>query len=165
MTLYSLVVIGHVFLVIVAFGAHGAAALAMFEVKRDTDRARLAAVLDLSIRSFSVAIWALLGAVLLGLGAMVMGSHQGRLWVWLSIAVLVAVVVLMTPLAGGPMNRVRRALGLRSERNGPGVDSARDPLSDDELTTARAALRPGLVALVGLAGTLALVWLMEAKPF
>ena len=49
--------------------------------------------------------------------------------------------------------------------NGPGVDPAREPLSDDELTAARAALRPGLVALVGLAGTLALVWLMEAKPF
>jgi uncharacterized membrane protein len=164
MTLYSVVVTGHVFLVVVAFGAHGAAALAMFEVKRDADRARLAAVLDLSIRSFSVAIWALLGAALLGVAATVMGGHQGRLWVWLSIAVLVAMVVLMAPLAGGPMNRVRRALGLRSERNGPGVDPARDPLSDDELTAARGALRPGLVALVGLAGTLALVWLMESKP-
>jgi len=30
--------------------------------------------------------------------------------------VLVAVMLLMAPLAGGPMNRVRRALGLRSER-------------------------------------------------
>jgi hypothetical protein len=107
----------------------------------------------------------LLGAVLVGLGAMVMGGHQGRLWIWASIAVLVAMVVLMTPLAGRPMNRVRRALGLRSERNGPGVDPAREPLSDDALTAARAALRPGLVALVGLAGTLALVWLMEAKLF
>jgi small-conductance mechanosensitive channel len=165
MTLYSLVVTGHVFLVVVAFGAHGAAALTMFEVKRESDRARLAAVLDLSIRSFSVAIWALLGAVLLGVAATIMGNHGGRLWVWVSVAVLVTMVVLMTPLAGGPMNRVRRALGLRSERNGPGMDPAREPLSDDELTAARAALRPGRVALVGLAGTLALVWLMEAKPF
>jgi hypothetical protein len=74
-------------------------------------------------------------------------------------------MLLMTFLAGGPMNRVRRALGLRSERNGPGVDPTREPLSDDELRAARAALRPGLVTLVGLAGTLALVWLMEAKPF
>lgn len=165
MTLYSGVVIGHVLLVIIAFGAHGAAALAMFEVRREADRGRLAAVLDLSTRSFSVAMWALLGAVLLGLGAMLMGGHQGRLWPWASIAVLVTMVVLMTPLAGAPMNRVRRALGLRSERNGPGPDPAREPLSDDDLTTARAALRPGLVALVGLAGTLVLVWLMEAKPF
>lgn len=164
MTPYALVVTSHVFLVIVAFGAHGAAALAMFEVKRETDRARLAAVLDLSTRSFSVAILALLGAVLMGIAATVMGNHVGRLWVWVSIAVLVAMVVLMTPVAGRPMNRVRRALGLRSERDGPGVDPDREALSDDELTAARAALHPGLVAVVGLAGTLALVWLMEAKP-
>ena len=111
MTLYSMVVTGHVFLVVVAFGAHGAAALATFEVKRESDRSRLAAILDLSIRSFSVAIWALLGTVLLGLSAMVMGGHQGRLWVWASVVVLMTTVVLMTPLARGPMNRVRRALG------------------------------------------------------
>jgi hypothetical protein len=116
MTAYSWVVTSHVFLVVVAFGAHGAAALAMFEVRRETDRARLAAILDLSIRSFSVAIWALLGAILLGVVAMVMGNYMGRLWAWVSIAVLVAVMLLMAPLAGGPMNRVRRALGLRSER-------------------------------------------------
>jgi len=165
MTLYTWVVIGHVFLVIVAFGAHGAAALSMFEVKREADRARLAAVLDLSIRSFSVAIWALFGAVLLGIAAMVMGDHVGRLWVWVSILVLVAMVLLMAPLAGAPMNRVRRALGLRSERNGPGADPTREPLSDAELTAARQALRPGRVSLVGLTATLALVGLMEGKPF
>lgn len=138
---------------------------AMFEVKRESDRTRLAAVLDLSTRSFSVAIWALLGAVLLGVAAMLMGNHGGRLWVWVSIVVLTAVMVPMTPLADGCMNRVRRALGLRSERNGTGRDPTREALSDDELRAARAALRPGLVALVGLAGALGLVWLMEAKPF
>jgi hypothetical protein len=112
-----------------------------------------------------VAIWALLTAVLLGVAAMVMADWVGRLWVWASIGVLVAMVLLMTPLAGAPMNRVRRALGLRWERNGPGPDPTREPLSDDDLIAARAALRPGLVVLTGLAGTLALVWLMEAKPF
>jgi hypothetical protein len=165
MALYPLVVTGHVFFVIVALGAHGASALAMVAVQREADRGRLAAILDLSVRGFSVASVALAAAVLLGIAATIMGNHGGRLWVWVSVGVLVALMVLMTPLAGRPMNRVRRALGLRSERNGPGVDPDREPLSDDELTAARAALRPGLVALVGLAGTLALVWLMEAKPF
>jgi len=165
MELYPLVVTGHVFIVMVALGAHGASALAMAAVQREADRARLAAILDLSVRAFSVASVALAAAVLLGVAATIMGNHGGRLWVWVSIGALVVLMVLMTPLAGRPMNRVRRALGLRSERNGPGVDPDREPLSDDELAAARAALRPGLVALVGLAGTLALVWLMEAKPF
>ena len=96
---------------------------------------------------------------------MVMGDHVGRLWVWVSILVLVAMVLLMAPLAGEPMNRVRRALGLRSERNGPGADPTREPLSDAELTAARQALRPGRVSLVGLTAMLVLVGLMEGKPF
>ena len=102
---------------------------------------------------------------MLGFVAMVMGNHLGRLWIWASIAILVAVIVLMTPVAGRPMLRVRRALGLRSDRQGPGVDPTLLPLSDDELVAARAALRPGMAAMVGLVGTLLLVWLMEAKPF
>lgn len=108
---------------------------------------------------------ALAGAIVLGFVAMVMGNHLGRLWIWASIAILVAVIVLMTPVAGRPMLRVRRALGLRSDRQGPGVDPTLLPLSDDELVAARAALRPGMAAMVGLVGTLLLVWLMEAKPF
>ena len=71
------------------------------------------------------------------IAAMVMGNHLGRLWVWASIAILVAMALLMTPLAGGPMLRVRRALGLWSERQGPGFDPNRAPLSDDELAAAR----------------------------
>jgi hypothetical protein len=162
---YPLVVTGHVFFVVVALGAHGASALAMVAVQREADRARLAAILDLSVRAFSVASVALAAAVLLGIAATIMGNHGGRLWVWVSIGVLVALMVLMGPLAGRPMNRVRRALGLRFERNGPGADPDHLPLSDGELDSARAALRPGLVASVGLGGTFLLIWLMEAKPW
>ena len=156
---------GHVFFVIVALGAHGASALAMVAVQRGADRARLAAILDLSVRAFSVASVASPRPVLLGIAATIMGGHSGRLWVWVSIGVSRGLMVLMGPLAGRPMNRVRRALGLRFERNGPGVDPDHLPLSDGELDSARAALRPGLVALVGLGGTFLLVWLMEVKPF
>lgn len=122
MELYPLVVTGHVFFVIVALGAHGASALAMVAVQREADRVRLAAILDLSVRSFSVASVALAAAILLGIAATVMGNHGGRLWVWVSVGVLVVLMVLMGPLGGTPMNRVRRALGLRFERNGPGAD-------------------------------------------
>ncbi|HEX5827718.1 MAG TPA: hypothetical protein VFY23_09375 [Candidatus Limnocylindrales bacterium] len=165
MELYPVVVTGHVFFVIVALGAHGASAVAMVAVRREPDRARLAAILDLSVRAFSVASVTLAAAVVLGIAATVMGNHGGRAWVWLSVAVLVALMVVMGPVAGAPMNRVRRALGLRFERNGPGADPDHEPLSDVDLVAARAALRPGLVASLGLAGTFLLVWLMEAKPW
>ena len=48
MVFYPWVVIAHVVFVILAFGAHGVSAFAMFRVKRETDRARIGAVLDLS---------------------------------------------------------------------------------------------------------------------
>jgi hypothetical protein len=165
MELYPLVVTGHVFFVIVALGAHGASALAMVAVQHEADRARLAAILDLSVRAFSVASVALAAAVLLGIAATIIGNHGGRLWVWVSIGILVVTTVLMGPLAGTPMNRVRRALGLRFERNGPGADPDHLPLSDGDLDSARTAVRPGLVASVGLGGTFVLVWLMEVKPW
>jgi hypothetical protein len=165
MELYPLVVTGHVFFVIVALGAHGASALAMVAVQSEADRARLAAILDLSVRALSAAGVALGAAVLLGIAATIMGGHGGRLWVWVSVGVLVVLMVLMGPLAGTPMRRVRRALGMRFERNGPGFDPKLAPLSDGELDAARAALRPGLVASVGLGGTFLLVWLMEVKPW
>ena len=164
MALYPWVVVGHVFFVIVAQGAHGVSALGMVQVRRETDRNRLAAILDFSYMSFYAATIGLLIAVLLGIAAGIMGNHFGRLWIWVSIAVLVALIVVMTPIAGKPMARVRRALGMRSERNEPEHDPAREPLSDQELSAARAALRPGLVTVTGLGGTLVLVWLMEMKP-
>ncbi len=44
MELYPWVVLGHVVLIILALGAHGVSAFAMFRARSETDRARLAAV-------------------------------------------------------------------------------------------------------------------------
>ena len=164
MEIYPWVVIGHVFFVIVALGAHGVSALATFQVRREPDRARLAAILDFSSMSFYTFGAGILFAIVLGVVAGLMGGHFGRLWIWAAILVLVTLIVIMIPIAGKPTARVRKALGLRSESKEPAVDPDRRPQSDEELAAARAALRPGLVAGVGLGGTLILVWLMEAKP-
>ena len=69
MEFYPWVVVGHVVFVILAFGAHGVSAFAMFRVKAETDRARAAAVLDLSTVALAAAGIGLLVAVLLGIVA------------------------------------------------------------------------------------------------
>lgn len=160
MDIYPWIVIAHVFLVIVAFGAHGYSAFAMFGVKRETERERLSVLLELSSMALLVAGITLLLAVILGIVAAVMHGHFGRLWPWVSIVVVVVIWLAMTPVAAGPMVRVRAILGvpIRGKVEGP-------PGTDEELAAARARLRPELVAGVGLAGILALVWLMELKPF
>lgn len=160
MDVYGSIVVAHVFLVIVAFMAHGYSAFAMLGVKREPDRARVSMLLELSSQALVVAGLTLIVTVILGIIAAVMHGYFGQLWPWLSIVVVVVIWIVMTPLAAGPMSAVRRVLGLPIRGKIEG-----EPGTDEELALARAKLRPELVGVVGLAGILVLVWLMEMKPF
>ena len=163
MEFYPWVVIGHVVFVILAFGAHGVSAFAMFRVKGEPDRARAAAVLDLSTMALAAAGIGLLIAVVLGIVAAVMAGYFGQLWPWAAIAVVVVAWLAMTPLAANPMSQVRRELGLPTRNDQKGV--APQPGTDEALAAARARLRPELVAGIGVLAIVVLVWLMEMKPF
>lgn len=164
MELYPWLVVAHVFFVIVSFGAHGVSAFAMFQARGETDRGRLAAILDISQSSLMVAGVGLVLAVVLGIVAAVMGGHFGRLWPWASIVVVVVVWIAMTPMAANRMAAVRAALGMPT-RNDKKGDPPRQPAGDAELAAARAELKPELVAAIGLVALAVLVWLMELKPF
>lgn len=164
MDLYPWVVLAHIVLVLLAFGAHGVSAFAMFAARRETDRVRLGAVLDLSQMSLTVAGIGLLLAVLLGIIAAVMAGYFSNLWPWAAIVVVVLVFLAMTPMGAGPMSGVRAALGMpiRGDKKG---DPPRQPGSDAELAAAQAKLKPELVAGIGVVAIILLVWLMESKPF
>lgn len=164
MDLYPWVVIGHVFFVIIAFGAHGTSAFAMFQAKRETDRSRLAAVLDLSGASLGIAGVALILTLVLGIVAAVMGGHFSRFWPWAAIGVVIVIFGVMTPLGSGPMGSLRQALGMPSRADKKG-DPPPQPASDAELRAAQARLRPELLATIGVVGLAILAWLMETKPF
>lgn len=164
MDIYPWIVIAHVFFVIIAFGAHGTSAFAMFQARKETDRARLAAVLDLSGASLGLAGIALVLGLLLGIWAAIMHSHFERLWPWVSIGIVVAVFAVMTPIGVTPMSNLRKALGMPSRADKKG-DPPPLPASDESLRAAQARLRPELLATIGVAAIAVLVWLMEAKPF
>jgi hypothetical protein len=164
MDLYPWVVIAHVFLVIVAFGAHGTSAFAMLQARREPDRARLSAVLDLSQASLGVAGVALLLAVLMGIVAAIMGNHFGHAWPFAAILVVVVVFGAMTPLGANPMSDLRKTLGMRGRGDRPS-DPPRQPGSEEDVRAAQARLRPELLSAIGIAAIAVLVWLMEAKPF
>jgi hypothetical protein len=164
MDAYPWVVIGHVFFVIVSFGAHGTSAFAMFQARREPDRARLAAVLDLSQASLGVAGVGLVLALILGIVAAVMGGHFSRLWPWAAIGVVVVVFGAMTPIGATPMSNLRKVLGLPGRGDRPS-DPRRQPGSDVDLRAAQGRLRPELLTVIGAVALAVLVWLMEAKPF
>jgi len=161
MDLYPWIVIAHVFFVIIAFGAHGASAFAVFRVKRATDRTELRTLLDLSQTSLITAGITLLLAIVLGIWAAIMGGHFSRTWPWVSIGVLVVVVFAMTPLAANPMRELRTALGIGNDKSGAPLVAG----SDDQVGAAQAKMQPESTMVVGVIGIALLVWLMEGKPF
>jgi hypothetical protein len=119
--------------------AHAVSAVAMFQVRGQSDRAVLTATLNRSSKAVIVAYIALL-------------------------VLLVVVGGAMTPFAAIPMSGVRAALGIQVRKPKPGEPPAA-PKSDEELAGARAALRPELVLVIGLASLIAITWLMVTKPF
>jgi hypothetical protein len=163
MDFYPWIVIAHVFFVIIAFGAHGTSAFAMFQAKRETDRARLAAVLDLSGASLGVAGVGLILAVVLGIVAAIMGGHFGRLWPWAAIGVVVVIFGAMTPIGANPMSDLRKTLGLPSRADKKGEVPRAG--TDAEVRAAQDKLRPELLTTLGIVALAILVWLMELKPF
>jgi L-cystine uptake protein TcyP (sodium:dicarboxylate symporter family) len=162
--LYGWIVWAHVVTVILAFAAHGVSAFAMFRIQRERDRARLAAILDLSKSSLAIAGIALIAATILGVVAAVVGDHFQKVWPWVAIGVLVVAFGSMTPLAAVPMNKVRAALALGVPGDLTGATAGAGG-SDEELATALAGIRPMLPTAIGVAGILILSWLMRARPF
>jgi hypothetical protein len=70
----------------------------------------------------------------------------------------------MTRLAAGPMRRVRKALAMQMGK--PREDEpAPMPLVGAEVAGARAALKPELTAVIGVAALVVIIWTMVAKPF
>lgn len=152
-----------------AFGfllSHGVPALASLKLRSETDRSRIAALLDLS--SNPLTAWITWGSFVLmlvaGVVAGFMGSWWRTGWIWAAIGVLVVVSVAMSLLGSRHMNELRQAVGLPwfdGRRQQPGGSG----LSDEELAQRLSSPRPFTVAWIGFAGIAVLIWLMMFKPF
>ena len=70
---------------------HGVSMLVAFRVRRETDRARMAALLDLSAISVAVATIALIVLLIAGILAGVVLNSWSKTWIWVSLVLLVAI--------------------------------------------------------------------------
>lgn len=162
--MYEVLVLVHVLAILIFAGAHLVSAVAMFQARSTSDRGRLTAILGRSQQALMVAFIALLVSLLAGVVLAFLGNWWGRLWIWASIGLIVVVGGLMTPMAAIPMNQLRGALGIQVGKLKEGEPPA-VPQDDATVAAARARLRPEVVLAIGVAGYLAIVWLMTAKPF
>jgi hypothetical protein len=165
--LYPWIVFVHV---AAAFGfvlAHGVAVFISFRIRRERDRARMAALLDLSKASLPMMYVSLLILVVAGLGAGAIGGWLGQLWIWTSIGVLLAVTVGMARIGSRHYLHIRQLVGASiSSRQARGLEPISDPERVDRELAARLRSRvPELLAAIGGGGLLIVIWLMVVKPF
>ncbi|HEX6139993.1 MAG TPA: hypothetical protein VF013_05940 [Candidatus Limnocylindria bacterium] len=164
MDFYPWLVVAHV---LGAFGfvaGHGVSMFAAFRLRSERDPGRVTALLDLSGASLGVVYVSLLVLLAAGIAAGFVGGHWGSLWIWTSIAILVAVIALMYVLATPYYGNIRRAVGQKvygDKKEAPPPE----PLPAGELAMLLDTSRPYLLAAIGGIGLAAIIGLMFLKPF
>jgi hypothetical protein len=153
-----------------AFGfvlAHGVAVVTGFRIRGERDRARIAAMLDLSTASHGLMYASLVILVVAGLAAAAMGGWFGRLWIWAAISALVLVTVAMSLIASRHYLELRQLVGASiSPRQARTLRPPPNPeCLDKELAARLRSRRPELLAVIGGGGLLVVIWLMMVKPF
>lgn len=167
MELYPWIVFIHAAALLLFFIAHGASMAVAFRVRGERDPARVRALLELS--AWSVTLWPSIAFVIglaAGIAAGIMGGHFGRLWIWLSLVLLIVVSGVMTPMVATRFNAVRAAAGIAVTPPFSRRPPAEPPAPDEgELHRLLDAWNPIPIAAIGLGGFLVILWLMFFKPF
>lgn len=165
-TVYPALLVFHVLCVFAFIGLHGVSMGVWWRVRRERDRARLGPLFELSA-SFITPM--LIAGLLLILSGILVGVaagwwFNGQWWLWLSIVLLFAIVMLMNPLVAIPMNEMRQGLGFAptvEPKAGKGVAA----VDDDGLDRLLLDRRPLVGGSLAIAGIVVITWLMESKPF
>jgi hypothetical protein len=153
--------------VIGAFGfmlGHGVSAHVAFQLRREREAARIAALLELSSFSLTMLYVSLLVLLAGGIAAGFAGGHWGRLWIWISIGLLVLLVGAMYGLASPYYNDLRRAVGMKTYGD-PKDAPPPAPLAAEEIAMRLESPRPYVVAAIGGIGLVLIIGLMVLKPF
>jgi hypothetical protein len=142
---------------------HGVSMFVVFQVRREPDRGRLAALLDLSGWSLGVAGIGLLILFVSGIVAGIVLNSWGKTWLWIALALFIVIALLMTPVGGTYLRNLRAAIGQRP-RNAKPRDPDPVPATDAQLAAMRASRAPELLLLLGAGGFVVILWLMMFKP-
>ena len=143
---------------------HGVSMFVVYQVRHESDRTRLAALLDLSGRSLGAAFIGLLLLFVSGIVAGIVLGSWGRTWLWVALVLFIVIALVMTPVGSNYLWNIRAALGQRP-RNAKPNDPDPVPATDAELAALRANRRPELLLLLGAGGFVVILWLMMFKPF
>lgn len=164
MEIYPLVVFVHVLAAFAFVLAHGVSVFVALRLRSERQTERVAALLDLSRSSIGAASLALIVLFLAGIAAGFLGNHWGRLWIWVSIGLIVVLWAAMGAIGSRHFNELRLAIGLPSTY-GKRDDPLPEPRPSAEVATMLASSRPYWLAAIGGGGLVLLLWLMAFQPF
>ena len=143
-----------------AFGflvTHGISVGVMFKIRKETDRSKIATLLEFSASTINLLYGSIFVLLVGGVATGFVGSWWSRKWIWASLILLLLIVGLMYPIATKYFARLREAVGTRP--------SGAPRVSDEEFTELLMGSRPWWIAAIGFGGIVTITWLMVFKPF
>lgn len=143
---------------------HGVSMFVVFQVRRETDRAKLTALLDLSGWSLGVAGIGLLILFVSGIVAGIVLNSWGQTWLWVALALFIVIAILMTPVGGTYLRNLRLAVG-QPPRGAKPDDPPPVPATDAQLAALQASRKPEVLLVLGAGGFMVILWLMMFRPF
>jgi uncharacterized membrane protein len=155
--LYPWFVVVHLVGLVLFAISHGASAFMAFRLRAERDPAVVEALLKTGQLSVGPMYIGLLLLIAGGLGAAAGANLWGKTWVIASIVVFIAVLVSMWAVASPYYMGLRKAMEERAADGRPAIEPA-------ALARQLDTRRPDILALVGTAGLVLLVWLMVIKP-
>lgn len=164
MSVYRLIVFLHVISALGFVMAHGVSAMMIFKVSRERKYENLCNYLDISSAAMRPAMLFLHGVELTGIVLTLWAGWWRMGWIWLSLALFVAIGVVMGKYAAGYMSRVRKAMGMVSKKDlAKGVRPM--PAPPEVLMDVVAQGKPKFVLAAASSMMAAIVLLMVVKPF
>jgi hypothetical protein len=137
--------------------AHGASVATLFALRTERDPARIRALLNLSSQTITAFYWSFLVLLGGGLAAATWGHWWSEAWPWIALGILLGLTVLMYVLARPYYDRIRRIMAIQAS-GGAAVGEA-------QIAAASSGPVPAVLAVTGLAGLVAIIYLMVLKPF
>jgi hypothetical protein len=145
---------------------HGVSSVVALRLRSQRDPTLARAWLELYAHGsvYAVLYGSLLALLITGIVAAFMGDWWGRLWVWLSLLLLVGIIVAMYLIGSSYYSKVRKALGM-AYFDGRRAHPAGDPAPATEVEALLAQSPAITLAVIGFGGIAVILWLMMFKPF
>lgn len=164
LTLVPWLIFLHTLSAITFFLGHGTSVAMAFRVRKETDFARIRAMLDLSE---STLIMAFVAFLIMGLSGLVMPfilKLWGKGWIWASTILMFVVFFQMVFMNEKRYKILRKLVGL-PYRQGNKILPAEAPASQAEVETHIKKMNVIDLVIVGYVIPMIVLWLMVFKPF